>query len=204
MASFQKLSELLHAHLSLPGVHLYFIRHGQSLANHAGSIVGWTDSKLSIKGREQANRLFRGLHVHASKFTHLHSSDLVRCTDTLNLSLGFPSRAVNVDRRLRELNFGDDEGVHFDSLPEEQKKRVNSFDYQAPNGENWKEARQRAMEYLSQLAAGHHLVYTHGGLMCTLTYELGLKEVVPNCSVVAVEMNPQKRQLERLHFKWIY
>jgi alpha-ribazole phosphatase len=141
MASFLKLSELLHNHLSLPGVHLYLVRHGQSLANHAGSIVGWTDSKLSIKGREQANRLFRGLHAHSDKFTQLHSSDLVRCKDTLNLSLGFPARPVTVEASLRELNFGDDEGVHFDSLPEEQKKKVNSLDYQAPNGENWGQAR---------------------------------------------------------------
>jgi broad specificity phosphatase PhoE len=96
MASLQRLSELLHAHLSLPGVHLYLVRHGQSLANHAGSIVGWTDSKLSIKGREQANRLFRGLHLHSSKFTHLHTSDLVRCRDTLNLALGFPARPIAV------------------------------------------------------------------------------------------------------------
>lgn len=62
MAKFKALKELLDKHLALPGVHLYLIRHGQSLANHAGSIVGWTDSKLSIKGREQANKLFRGLH----------------------------------------------------------------------------------------------------------------------------------------------
>lgn len=94
MASFQRLSQLLDTTLALPGVNLYLVRHGQSLANHAGSVVGWTDSKLSIKGREQANRLFRGLYAHTSKFTELHSSDLSRCKDTLNLSLGFPQRTV--------------------------------------------------------------------------------------------------------------
>ena len=96
MASFQRLSQLLEGSLALPGINLYLVRHGQSLANHAGSIVGWTDSKLSIKGREQANRLFRGLHAHAHKFTQLHSSDLSRCRDTLDLSLGFPQRPVMV------------------------------------------------------------------------------------------------------------
>lgn len=107
MASFLKLSELLQHNLALPGIQLYLVRHGQSLANHAGSIVGWTDSKLSVKGREQANKLFRGLHKHTNKFTELHTSDLVRCRDTLNLSLGFPNKPINVDSRLRELNFGD-------------------------------------------------------------------------------------------------
>jgi len=28
------------------------MRHGQSMANHTGSVVGWTDSKLSVKGRK--------------------------------------------------------------------------------------------------------------------------------------------------------
>lgn len=51
MAHFVNLSNLLEKNLVLPGIHLYMVRHGQSMANHAGSIVGWTDSKLSIKGR---------------------------------------------------------------------------------------------------------------------------------------------------------
>lgn len=51
MAHFKKLSELLQNQLTQPGIQLYLLRHGQSLANHAGSIVGWTDSKLSVKGR---------------------------------------------------------------------------------------------------------------------------------------------------------
>lgn len=29
---------------------LLFIRHGESMGNHAGSIIGWTDVKLSYKG----------------------------------------------------------------------------------------------------------------------------------------------------------
>jgi hypothetical protein len=51
------------------------------------------------------------------------------------------------------------------------------------------------MDYLSTLPAGHHLVYTHGGLICALTYALGLQEVVPNCSVVGVELNSAKGEL---------
>jgi len=42
------------------------------------------------------------------------------------------------------------------------------------------------MEYIKQINQGHHLIYTHGGLICSLTYHLGLKYVVPNCSVVSV------------------
>lgn len=37
------------------------------------------------------------------------------------LALGFPSRTIQKDNRLREINFGDDEGKHFDSLPDKDK-----------------------------------------------------------------------------------
>ena len=101
MAAFQRLSELLKTQLGQPGIHLYFMRHGQSMANHSGSVVGWPDSKLSVQGREQANQLYRAFHPHIDAFTHLHSSDLSRALDTLNLALGFPTRKVTKSKLLR-------------------------------------------------------------------------------------------------------
>lgn len=49
------------------------------MGNHAGSIIGWTDSKLSVKGREDANKLYRGLHKNINSFSQYHTSDLSRC-----------------------------------------------------------------------------------------------------------------------------
>lgn len=51
------------------GLFIYLLRHGQSMANHTGSVVGWTDSKLSVKGRKEASLLFKGLYKHVDKFT---------------------------------------------------------------------------------------------------------------------------------------
>ena len=51
LSELKILSKLLESQLTKKGIQLYLLRHGQSLANHAGSIVGWTDSKLSVKGR---------------------------------------------------------------------------------------------------------------------------------------------------------
>lgn len=39
--------------------------------------------------------------------------------------------------QLRELNFGDDEGVQLHTLPKEYVKVMHSVDYKAPNGEDW-------------------------------------------------------------------
>jgi probable phosphoglycerate mutase len=87
---------------------------------------------------------------------------------------------------LRELNFGDQEGEHYDSLPEEEKKKISSLDYKPPNGETWPQARARAINYFKTLPEGHHLVSSHGGLICALAYHLGIKHVVPNCSMLSV------------------
>lgn len=76
-------------------------RHAQSIGNHAGSIVGWTDSKLSVKGREDANKLFRGLHKNIKKFTEYHCSDLSRCKDTFNICSGLSGINPKYTQNLR-------------------------------------------------------------------------------------------------------
>ena len=58
------------------------------------------------------------------------------------------------------------------------------------------------MNYLSTLSDGHHLIGCHGGLMCALTYHLGVKHVVSNCSVVSVALCPEEKELIKLNFVW--
>jgi broad specificity phosphatase PhoE len=91
------------------------------------------------------------------------------------------------------------------TLTEEYLKVMHSLHYKAPNGENWPEARERAMKYLASIAEeGHHLVSTHGGLMCALMYHLGLKEVVPNCSMISAEFSKKDQDFARINFEWMF
>lgn len=174
------------------------------MGNHAGSIVGWTDTKLSVKGREDANKLYKGLYNNLKNFTHYHSSDLSRCKDTFDICTGFSGITPVYTNQLRELNFGEQEGAHYDSMPEQQKKIINSLNYKPPGGETWPEARERAMGYLRKLSPGHHFVMAHGGLICALTYPLGVKDVIPNCSMVCVELCPEKKDFIELKYRWDY
>ena len=50
------------------GIHVYLMRHAQSMGNHTGSITGWTDTKLSMKGRAQANNMFKSFCGLIDKF----------------------------------------------------------------------------------------------------------------------------------------
>lgn len=76
-----------------------------------------------MKGREQSHSLYPALNKYIDKFNGIYSSDLIRCVDTAFLALGCPSNPVKTDKRLRELHFGNDEGRHFDSLPQAEKDR---------------------------------------------------------------------------------
>jgi hypothetical protein len=59
------------------------------------------------------------------------------------------------------------------------------------------------MKYLTSVSkVGHHFVSTHGGLMCALMHHLGLKEVVPNCSLISVEFCPTQKDFIKVNFEW--
>ena len=52
---------------------------------------------------------------------------------------------------LREMNFGEHEGLHYDNLSDSEKLRFSSPDFQAAGGENWNDVRERAVKYFSRL-----------------------------------------------------
>ena len=61
-----------------------------------------------------------------SMIYQIHSSDLSRCVDTSFYALGFPSNEslVSQSKNLREMNFGDQEGLHFDGLTLSKKRKT--------------------------------------------------------------------------------
>mmetsp|Transcript_4802 Transcript_4802/g.8959 ORF Transcript_4802/g.8959 Transcript_4802/m.8959 type:complete len:225 (+) Transcript_4802:170-844(+) len=197
----QALSRSINALFVPNTTSVVLVRHGESLANLAGVITGWSDVKLTEYGRKQAAALHEGLHMHLPRFSHIYSSDLQRCKETLAYSTLW-AWPYTTDERLREMHFGDEEGEHFDSMPEDRKAQFNQMTYVAPNGEGWLMVRRRVHAFFKEKMKepGVYICYTHGGLMCSLTYELGLKEVVSNCSVVGLQLDngvPSK-----MEFKW--
>ena len=100
-----------------------------------------------------------------------------RCKDTAFYALGFPSdddTLINTSKSLREMNFGAQEGLHYDNLSPEEKSKLSDPNFQAPNGESWPQVRSRAIDYFSTLSKGNHLIFTHGGLITSYLYTAGL------------------------------
>lgn len=180
------------------GTKFLFVRTGESVSNLAGTLAGWTDSKLSEYGKKQSNLLYANLHNSLPLFTSFNSSDLIRAVNTLQISTLYSVPFVQ-DERLREIYYGEHEGEHFDSMAEEFRNQINSMNYNAPGGESWAMVRKRALQFLQSKPTGTHLCVSHGGLICCLTHPLGLTDVLPNASVVALSLVNDQLQL---NFTW--
>lgn len=95
-------------------VHLYFMRHGQTIINKAGRTQGWCDGVLTKSGIEVA--VNTGLGLSDIKFKSVYSSDLGRAIKTANIVIkenkyGKDLR-LNEAEGLREVYFGKYEGEY--------------------------------------------------------------------------------------------
>jgi len=77
------------------------------------------------------------------------------------------------------------------------------LDYKPKGGETWPQVKNRAIDFFGSVKDGNYLLFTHGGMMCCLTSDLGIKDVLPNCSCVGLRTN-EKNTPEKLIFKWIF
>ena len=91
---------------------LVLVRHGESIANAAGLLLGRTDAELTEKGRAQAASVRALLHapVHS-----LRSSPLARARSTAALlGLDLPTE---IDDRWIEVDYGEFEGQPLSDVP---------------------------------------------------------------------------------------
>lgn len=147
---------------------LVLVRHGATDWSEAGRFCGWADMPLNARGREQARNLRRRLE--GRRFTGVWSSDLRRATETARLAVG---RAIR-DPRLRELDFGNLEGMRWEECPVPVRQALLGFDgFRAPGGESVFMLRARVTAFVEELLDGEHLVFTHGGVIRLFARERG-------------------------------
>ena len=91
---------------------LILVRHGESVANAAGLLVGRTDAELTEGGRAQAARVRRLLTTPVAE---VRSSPLRRARDTAAL-LGL-DLAVEIDERWIEVDYGEFECQPLSDIP---------------------------------------------------------------------------------------
>jgi probable phosphoglycerate mutase len=161
---------------------LWLVRHGETTSSRDGILAGWDDVPLTERGVAQAEAVRSVLD--GSPFAGVWSSDLQRAVRSALLAWGAPV----ADPRLREINFGELEGKRWETLdPGYRRALANFTGFNPPGGETLEDVRQRVEGFLSELAPGRHLLFTHGGVIRLLTRQVGQDAFVPTGTVVALD-----------------
>jgi probable phosphoglycerate mutase len=170
-----------------PHRELWLVRHGETPASRGRTLAGWADVPLTRRGEAQALAL-RDLFV-GTPFDGVWSSDLVRAVRSARLAWGEPSQ----DRRLRELAFGELEGVEFAAIDPGLREALLRFEnFAAPGGESFEDLEARVMSFVVELPPGRHALFTHGGVVRLLTRELGEDRFVPTGTLLIVDWEARR------------
>ena len=91
---------------------IYLIRHGQTNWNAERKIQGQTDIPLNQIGQQQAKDVSE--EISKLKIDKIFSSDLLRARETAEIINEKIGAKIEYDKRLREVNYGNYEGIHVD------------------------------------------------------------------------------------------
>lgn len=128
---------------------IYFAAHSTSKDNEAELSSGWKDVELSELGIQQSKEL--GERLRDIKIDLICCSDLKRAVDTVKIAFG-DEIPIIVDKRLRELNYGDFNGKLSEIVGHMKKERIKE---PFPNGESYEQAIVRVHEFYKELKKNH-------------------------------------------------
>jgi alpha-ribazole phosphatase len=161
---------------------LLLTRHGQTDWNIAGRYQGQSDTPLNETGLRQAAQIAKRLSketIHA-----IYTSDLSRSANTAQSIADFHQLEIKKDSRLRELSFGDWEGMTHQEMSAHSpdvfsKWMEDSLNISTPNGETLAQLAGRVKSAFDEIKNHHKdqtvLVVAHSGaLQSLLSVTLGL------------------------------
>jgi 2,3-bisphosphoglycerate-dependent phosphoglycerate mutase len=129
-------------------IQIVFETHSISEDNQHGIATGWNHGQLSEKGRLLAKEL--GVRRRNDGIQVIFTSDLRRAVETVEIALGDSSIPILHDWRLRECDYGDQNGNM--STSDLQRARQHHLDEPYPGGESWRQATNRVGRFLDDLA----------------------------------------------------
>ncbi len=161
---------------------LIFVRHGQTTWNLASRYQGHADSDLSELGLIQAERV--GNRLKDTRIDAVYSSDLKRASDTAEAIAEHHGLSVRTDPRLREVCFGEWEGLTVSEIKELYPEafanyRKDSVTYRSPGGERLEALQARVVEVVNEIVRAHPdetvVIATSGGpIRAFLCYALNV------------------------------
>lgn len=186
---------------------IYILRHGQTVWNKSRLLQGSRDIELCEEGKAVARE--RRDQLKDVDFDVIYSSPLKRAYETACIIRGDRDIPIIKDDRLREINFGENEGK---SAIELEKDRSNPFsrffhdpaNYEAPkDGESFSDVCKRTREFVQEvieparnkynrvLIAGHGAM--NKGMLCYILNH-GIEDywsgsLQKNCGIIIIELD---------------
>jgi alpha-ribazole phosphatase len=157
---------------------LILVRHGQTVWNKELKYQGHTDIELSAEGQQQAELVADRLKDE--KVAAVYSSDLTRAFVTAQTIAGRHNLPVTTIPELRELKFGEWEGLTYKAISEGWPAEMgllytHTDEVQIPGGETFRELKDRAAGAVAKLIEQHRnetiVVVSHGGTIRTILCE---------------------------------
>jgi len=157
---------------------LIFLRHGETAFNAENRLQGQLDIPLNARGREQARTVGRTIGARIKpEIERLEAaaafiaSPLERARETMEIArdaIGLPARSYRLDPALKELTFGDWEGLTWPEIAARDPKGVRArsqdkWSFVPPGGESYAMLAERVRAWLGGLS-GDALIVSHGGV----------------------------------------
>jgi probable phosphoglycerate mutase len=157
---------------------IVFVRHGETDYNAHGRLQGQRDVPLNRLGRAQASAVGRALaKAIPAEIARLEAADaftaspLVRTRQTMELAraaLGLPPKRYGLDATLKELTFGEWEGLTWAQVASRdpagaRAREADKWNFAPPDGESYAMLAERLEPWLESLRADCFVV-SHGGV----------------------------------------
>lgn len=152
---------------------IIFARHGETVFGLEKRLEGLSDSSLTDNGRRQAEKL--GFYCQEKGVKAIFTSPLKRSLDTANIVGNILRIKPEVEERLREICFGEWEGLNKDILRKSflwRKREKDLFHFLHPGffknspGESYSQAYERLTSFIKESKPQENsIIISHLGIL---------------------------------------
>lgn len=151
-------------------VKLILVRHALTVDNQKSRLSGHIDSYISEEGKEQIDKITN--YLKDFDIDKIYTTTSSRTKDTVKKLSELKSIEIIEKESLKEISFGDFEGLTFDEIKDKYPKEFqdmieNGYEYKYPNGESLIDSYNRVCIELDNIISNNDdrtiLICSHGG-----------------------------------------
>jgi alpha-ribazole phosphatase/probable phosphoglycerate mutase len=153
------------------GTKVILVRHGETEWNKQRRFQGNKDISLNKLGQSQAQQL--AIRLQDENIAAIYASDLIRAKKTADIIANEHGLSVIETAKLREINFGEWEGLTFSDLETNYSQGFNAWqddplEIAPPGGETLADFQERILPKLRKIITQYQeetiLIVAHGGV----------------------------------------